>query len=168
MQNDMAGIERKRGTVGVCLFLALTTLLLYLPATGNGLVNLDDNEYIVDNPHVTAGLTGPDMAWAFRFTGYASNWHPLTWISHWLDCELYGLNAGGHHLTSLLFHVADSLLLFLLLRQMTGARWAQRARGGVVRVASAARGIGGVGVGTEGCVEHVFLAADDDGVCEIR
>jgi tetratricopeptide (TPR) repeat protein len=119
----MAGFDKKRGAIAACLLLALTTLLLYLPATRNGFVNLDDNEYIIDNTHVTSGITWAGIVWAFRITGYASNWHPLTWLSHALDCQLYGLNPAGHHLTSVLLHVVDSVLVLLLFRQMTGSLW---------------------------------------------
>ncbi|HUL98834.1 MAG TPA: hypothetical protein VLU24_05335, partial [Mycobacterium sp.] len=72
------------------------------------------------NPHVAGGLTWENVAWAFT-TNHAANWHPLTWLSHMADVELFGMNAGAHHLTSLLFHAANTLLLFLLLRRMTGA-----------------------------------------------
>ena len=122
MNGSMASPKNCRSIVGICLALAVVTLVLYLPATRNGFVNIDDQEYILENPHVTAGLTWPGIVWAMH-TGYASNWHPLTWMSHMLDCQLYGLNAGGHHLTSVLLHVADSVLVLLLLYQMTGARW---------------------------------------------
>jgi tetratricopeptide (TPR) repeat protein len=119
----MAGFDKNRGVIMVCLLLALTTLLLYLPATRNGFVNLDDHEYIIDNTHVTPGLTWADFLWAFQFTGYASNWHPLTWLSHGLDCQLYGLHPAGHHLTSVFLHIANSVLVLLLFRQMTGSLW---------------------------------------------
>ena len=78
--------------------------------------------YVTHNPHVTGGLTWGNVGWAFR-TGYASNWHPLTWLSHMLDAELYGLKPGGHHLTNLLLHTANAVLLFLLLRRLTRAEW---------------------------------------------
>src|SRR5208283_5662499 len=80
------------------------------------------DDYITNNAHVKAGLTWTGVIWAFR-TGAAANWHPLTWLSHMLDCQLYGLYPGGHHSTNLLFHVANTLLLFLWLRQLTGALW---------------------------------------------
>src|SRR5665213_3466756 len=106
----------------ICLVLALGTAALYWPVTRNGFVNFDDEEYITGNAHVTSGLTWTNVVWAFK-SGEAANWHPLTWISHMVDCDLYGPNPGGHHLTNLLFHVANTLLLFLLLNQMTGAPW---------------------------------------------
>ena len=134
--------------------------------TRNGFVNFDDEEYIIGNTHVTSGLTWTNVIWAFK-TGEAANWHPLTWISHMADCDLYGLNPAGHHLTNILFHVANTLLLFLLLNRMTRRDVAQRVRGGIVRLASAARRIRGVGFGTQGCVERVFLAADAAGLCAL-
>jgi hypothetical protein len=106
----------------ICLALALVTTALYWPITHHNFINFDDDDYITNNSHVKAGLTWAGVIWAFQ-TGAAANWHPLTWLSHMLDCQLYGLNPGGHHSTNLLFHVANTLLLFLLLRQLTGALW---------------------------------------------
>jgi protein O-mannosyl-transferase len=106
----------------ICLTLALVTAALYWPITNNGFINFDDEQYVTGNKHVTTGLSWSNIVWAFK-TNEAANWHPLTWMSHMLDCDLYGLNPGGHHLTNLLFHVANTLLLFLLLNQMTGATW---------------------------------------------
>jgi Tfp pilus assembly protein PilF len=80
----------------------------------------DDYEYVVQNPHVRSGLTIENAVWAFTST-HASNWHPLTWLSHMLDCELYGLNPAGHHLNNLLLHLANTLLLFALFARMTRA-----------------------------------------------
>jgi Flp pilus assembly protein TadD len=98
------------------------TLLLYWQVQDFTFLLYDDYEYIVENPHVRAGLTPDSIRWAFRTT-HASNWHPLTWISHMLDCELYGLNPKGHHLNNLLLHISNSLLLFFVLTRMTGAIW---------------------------------------------
>ena len=106
----------------ICLLLALVTLVVYWPITRHGFTNFDDDGYITGNPHVKSGLTWPGIVWSFKTTETA-NWHPLTWISHMLDCQLYGLNPGGHHLTNLMFHIANTLLLFLLLTQLTGAVW---------------------------------------------
>jgi hypothetical protein len=117
-----ANLTRKQLTVVICFALAVVTLLLYAPMLRHGFVNYDDPDYITGNAHVKAGLTWPGIAWAFT-TGDAANWHPLTWISHMADCQLYGLNPAGHHLTNLLFHTTNALLLFLLLEKMTGAIW---------------------------------------------
>ena len=88
----------------------------------NGFVSYDDPRYVTDNAHVYNGITRESIIWAFT-TSHASNWHPLVWLSHMLDCRLFGLNPLGHHLTSLLFHVANALLLFFVLKKMTGALW---------------------------------------------
>ena len=113
---------RKQLSAVICLALALVTAALYWPMLHHDFICLDDDSYLVSNPQVNKGLTWAGVVWAFQ-SGYAANWHPLTWISHMLDCELFGLNPGGHHLTNLLFHVANTLLLFLWLKQITGALW---------------------------------------------
>jgi hypothetical protein len=117
-----AKLTKNQLTALICLALALVTTALYWPMTHHNFVNFDDDDYITNNPHVKAGLTRAGVIWAFQ-TGAAANWHPLTWLSHMLDCQLYGLYPGGHHSTNLLFHVANTLLLFLWLRQLTGALW---------------------------------------------
>jgi len=111
-----------RRKVLICLFLAGVTLILYWPLTTHDFVSYDDGIYIVDNPHVNTGLSGPNIAWAFQ-SGYAGNWHPLTWISHMLDVQWFGLRPGWHHFVNVLFHSANAVLLFLLLNSMTGAIW---------------------------------------------
>ena len=112
-----------RRTTLLCLLLGAVTLAVYWPVIHHGFINYDDPKYVAENPRVLAGLTWANVGWAFQ-TGYASNWHPLTWLSHMLDVQLFGLNPGWHHLTSLLFHIANTLLLFLVLQRMTaiGAR----------------------------------------------
>ena len=112
----------RRRDVCLCLLLSLLTLALYWPVKDFEFNNYDDAQYITGNPHVQSGLTAGNVRWAFT-TGYASNWHPLTWLSHMLDCQLYGLNPAGPHVTNLFFHLANTLLLFGLLRRMTGAVW---------------------------------------------
>jgi tetratricopeptide (TPR) repeat protein len=109
-------------SLAVCVTLAAVTMLVYAPMLRHGFVNYDDPDYITGNPHVTGGLTWANIAWAFQ-SGHAANWHPLTWISHMTDCQLFGVNPAGHHLTNLLFHIANTLLLFLLLENLTGAIW---------------------------------------------
>ena len=106
----------------VCFFLAISTLTVYWQAGSHEFLYLDDNSYITENSHIRDGVTVRGLYWAFT-TGYAANWHPLTWISHMLDVQLFGLNAGRHHLTNLLFHVANVLLLFFVLHRMTNAFW---------------------------------------------
>ena len=105
--------------------LGLITLALYLPALHHGFVEYDDQQYVTENPRVQAGLTWKGLRWAFGF--YAGNWHPLAWLSHMLDCQLFAANAGGHHLTSILLHVASTLLLFSVLSRLTGMMWRSAA-----------------------------------------
>ena len=116
----------KRATRLICLALALAILAAYWPLKDCGFVGYDDSDYIVNNEMIHDGLNAKTVAWAFT-TGYAANWHPLTWISHALDCQLYGTNAMGHHFTSLALHLANSILLFLLLRRMTKSTWPSAA-----------------------------------------
>jgi tetratricopeptide (TPR) repeat protein len=104
------------------LLLTATTIAVFWQVQHYDFVGYDDIQYITGNHHVQAGLTLEGFIWAFT-TDHASNWHPLTWLSHMLDCELYGLKPSGHHLTNLLFHLANTLLLFLVLKRITGAHW---------------------------------------------
>jgi tetratricopeptide (TPR) repeat protein len=106
----------------VYALLACATFAVYLPAIELDFVNFDDTAYVTGNSHVSAGLTWRGIIWAFS-NFHSSNWHPLTWISHMVDCQLYGLKPAGHHLTSVLFHIANSLLIFRLLKGMTAAVW---------------------------------------------
>ena len=106
----------------VCLCLLLLPLLAYWQVQGHEFLNLDDDLYVTANPNVQEGLTVENLLWAFRFNE-VSYWHPLTWLSHMLDCQLFGLHAGAHHFTSLLIHTASTLVLFLALLRMTGALW---------------------------------------------
>ncbi len=106
----------------VCSALVLITLLVYSPVLRCLFINYDDGDYVFNNPAVQAGLTTPGFLWALR-TGHTGNWHPLTWLSHMMDCQLFGMNPAGHHLTNLLIHCANASLLFLLLLRMTGAFW---------------------------------------------
>lgn len=104
------------------LLLALGTLAVYWRVAQFDFVNFDDQEYVKENPHVQNGVSGANLLWAFT-QAYACNWHPLTWLSHMLDCQFFGLNAGAHHLVNVGLHIINTLLLFTLLRQMTGATW---------------------------------------------
>jgi tetratricopeptide (TPR) repeat protein len=106
----------------ICLFLALGTLAVYWPVTRAEFVNYDDTDYVTQNAHVQAGLSAKSFAWAWG-SEVARNWHPVTMFSHMLDCQLFGMRPGWHHLTSLLFHAANALLLFLLFKRLTGAVW---------------------------------------------
>ncbi|MES1180725.1 MAG: hypothetical protein ABUL66_02560, partial [Verrucomicrobiota bacterium] len=106
----------------VALLLALATLLVYLPVTRNGFVNFDDGDYVTGNRLVKDGLTWAGIRWAFT-TFHASNWHPLTWLSHMLDCQLFGLSPGAHHCVNVLWHAANTVLLFVLLLRLTSSLW---------------------------------------------
>jgi Flp pilus assembly protein TadD len=103
--------------------LAAATIAVFWQVSRHEFVNFDDPAYVTYNPVVREGLTWPGVAWAFtNLHGEATYWHPVTWLSHMLDCQLFGLKAGGHHLTSLFLHTLNTLLLFVLLRRMTGRR----------------------------------------------
>jgi tetratricopeptide (TPR) repeat protein len=99
--------------------LVMATLVAYEPIRHNDFVKYDDDIYISENSHIKEGITRDSVLWAFT-KPYTANWHPLTWLSHMLDCEIYGLNPLGHHVTSVLIHIANSVLLFWVLRKMTG------------------------------------------------
>jgi protein O-mannosyl-transferase len=114
-------------TAGIAAALFLLAASVYWPARHNGFYLIDDGLYVITNERVKGGLTWSGVRWAFNSVGYASNWHPLTWLSHMMDIELFGLDPGGHHLTSLLLHAAVSVLLFLALRALTGATWPSAA-----------------------------------------
>lgn len=111
-----------RQTLLLCLALAAIVCSSYYPVIHNGFVRYDDDKYITDKAPVKAGLTWATVEWAF--TSYdEANWHPLTWLSHALDCELFGLNPVGPHCVNVLLHAANAVLLFLLLQYATGFRW---------------------------------------------
>src|SRR5204863_4262446 len=102
--------------------LALITLVVYLPVLGHSFLDYDDQQYVKENLHVQAGLSWQGAVWAFK-SFYASNWHPLTWLSHMLDSQIFGLSPAGHHLTNVMLHVFNTLLLFAVLHRMTDAVW---------------------------------------------
>ena len=106
----------------VLLGLFLLVIVIYGQVRHHEFVHFDDYEYIVENPHVRAGLSWEGVKWAFG-SFHMANWHPLTWLSHMVDCSLFGLEPGGHHMTSVLLHTLNSLLLFAGLRFMTRAPW---------------------------------------------
>ena len=101
------------------IFLIVITCAVYSQSLHFDFANYDDQEYVTKNPRVQNGITQSNIAWALTATHFA-NWHPLTWLSYMVDYELYGLNAGGYHLTNILFHLLNTLLLFFLLSRMTG------------------------------------------------
>src|SRR5438552_10173048 len=102
--------------------LAIITFGIYAQVIGHQFITLDDDSYIKENPMVNRGVTLAGLAWAFT-TFHAANWHPLTWIAHMIDSQLFGMNAGGHLLVNALIHVANTLLVFWFLLRTTHARW---------------------------------------------
>ena len=106
----------------IVLGLAVITFGIYAQVIRHQFITLDDDWYIKNNPMVNRGVTLAGLAWAFT-TFYEANWHPLTWIAHMIDSQLFGLNAGGHLLVNVLIHVANTLLVFAVLSRTTHARW---------------------------------------------
>ena len=112
--------KRKHLIVFSCLLLAIGTSAIYSSVAYHPFVDFDDQYYVVNNAVIHGGLSWKVFIWSFN-AGYAQNWHPLTWLSHALDCQLYGLHSSGHHLTNLLLHVLNVVILFLLLLRVTGS-----------------------------------------------
>lgn len=106
----------------ILLLLSVGTLAVYVPVRDHEFLLYDDYGYIVRNFYLQPGVTWENIVWAFT-SGYAANWHPLTWISHMVDYQLFGLNPAGHHLHNVLLHVLNSIVLFLVVWKMTGAEW---------------------------------------------
>ena len=164
MSNSQVGPERRAASaycdILIVVALLVATLTIYAQVIGHQFINLDDPEYITQNPMVIRGLTLPGVAHAFTsFT--AANWHPLTWISHMIDCQLFGLNAGRHLFVNALLHSVNSVLVFWLLFRATpgGGPLAKRVRCGVVRVTSVARRIRRVGRRTQRHARDIFGTA---------
>jgi protein O-mannosyl-transferase len=111
-----------RLNVWLCLFLVISILYVYWQVRNFPFVNYDDGLYVSGNYNVQAGLTLENLRWSLTATK-ASNWHPLTWLSHMLDCQIYGLNPGHHHVTNVLFHILNSLLLFFIFKRIGGSLW---------------------------------------------
>jgi tetratricopeptide (TPR) repeat protein len=108
--------------VAICIFLMVATFCIYSQVQDHEFINYDDGLYITNNLNVQAGLTSESISWAFT-TFHTGQWYPVTWFSHMLDYQLYGLHAKGHHLTSLFLHITSALILFIVLFRMTGAIW---------------------------------------------
>jgi protein O-mannosyl-transferase len=109
-----------RHPLPLALAIVAAVAIVFAPVARHGFVNFDDPQYVSENPFISDGLTLRGISWAFT-TGYAGNWHPLTWISHMLDVQVFGLSAGAHHVMNVVLHTASALLLFLLLYRMTSA-----------------------------------------------
>jgi len=120
MQLDCAAFDRQN--LLICLGLLVVAFAAYYPIFHNEFVLYDDDEYITQNPHVKAGLSWATVKWAFT-TYDQANWHPLTWLSHALDCSIFGLSPAAHHAENVLFHALNAVLLFLFLQYATGFRW---------------------------------------------
>lgn len=114
--------SRYAAEIVVSLILSMMILVCYQPVSDYGFINYDDPLYVTDNAHVQAGVTMEGFIWAFR-EKKSANWHPLTWFSHMLDWQLFRANAGGHHWTNVIFHLVNTILLFSVLRLMTGTLW---------------------------------------------
>ncbi len=112
----------KKSPYIVALSLAILTFTVYFKIISNEFVIYDDDEYIMENTNIQSGLNAQSLKWAFTTT-YASNWHPLTWLSHIVDYQLYSMNPAGHHLTNLLLHILNTVFLFLVMKQMTRRIW---------------------------------------------
>jgi len=113
---------RRRVIVCVSILLVVLTWIVFGQTLGYDFVNYDDPSYVYENPKITGGLNIASVVWAFTHI-HSINWHPLTTISHMLDCQLYGLRAGGHHFSNVLLHIMGVVLLFIVLQRMTGALW---------------------------------------------
>ena len=159
-------IKKRRLELGICLFLVTVSLGVYLQVSGCDFVNYDDELYVIKNPHIKAGLTLESTIWAFT-TGYAANWHPLTWLSHMLDFQLYSLNPMGHHWTNLQIHIVNTVLLFLFLKWVTGAIW----RSAFVSALFAVHPLHVESVAwvaeRKRCFMHLFLDSEYVGLCRL-
>ena len=118
----MDNVPTKHSSFWICPALALATTAVFWQVCTYGFVDYDDPGYVYENPNIQSGITLKTIKWAFT-TGYANFWHPLTWLSHMLDWQLFGSNPAGHHLVNLIFHIANTLLVFLVLKRMTGVLW---------------------------------------------
>ena len=114
--------NRPRSEFIVCLFLVVITIMAYRQLPSHDILSFDDNAYITQNIHVHEGITRENIAWAFRSVDFAY-WHPLTWLSHMFVFQIFGMNPFMHHLINLFLHIANILLLFIVLKRMTGSLW---------------------------------------------
>ncbi|MGE0086978.1 MAG: tetratricopeptide repeat protein [Desulfococcaceae bacterium] len=119
---QFSSIQNKNPVILICLLLTMAVLITYLPVRNYDFINFDDTEYITENEYVRKGLTRESIAWAFD-VNHGPYFHPLTWLSHMMDMELFGMNPGMHHCMNLLFHIFNTLLLFFFLRKTTDAVW---------------------------------------------
>jgi protein O-mannosyl-transferase len=122
MKEELTSRESLFTKVLICLLLSASVVTVYWQLTGFEFVNFDDPKYVIENPIIRQGITLQGIRWAF-VSVHASNWHPLTWISHMLDIQFFGMKPGLHHLTNVILHMINALMLFLILEKMTGALW---------------------------------------------
>src|SRR5438105_11476956 len=133
-QQSGSRVNNDRIAVGmVCLALIVNVWVIFGRSLGYGFVNHDDQEYVYENPVVKSGLSFQGIRWAFTHV-HAGNWHPLTTVSHMLDCQLYGLHPWGHHFTNVLLHGLAAVLLFFALRQLTSELWPSAVVGALFAV----------------------------------
>ena len=119
-----AADSTRRNSILICALLVFGTVAVYWQVSGHEFVGYDDPLYVTANPHVQAGLTKTGLAWAFgKIAGEGTYWHPVTWMSHMLDCELFGVKPAPPHLENLFFHIVNALLLLVVLNRMTGVLW---------------------------------------------
>ncbi len=125
MSNSKINPDKKLKPVWICIALAVFTFIAFFPVKESGFISLDDNMYVTENVHVQSGLNWNSVQQAFslELAKLSSNWHPLTWFSWMLDYSLFGLDPSGYHLVNLLLHILNTILLFLILRRMTGTLW---------------------------------------------
>ena len=113
-----------RPSITIGFALVAVALAVYWPSIHHDFINYDDPDYVLENQHVSSGLIWNGAGWAFgRLHGERTYWHPLTWISHMVDCQLFGLKPAGHHLMNVLFHLLNTVLVFVVFLRMTGALW---------------------------------------------
>lgn len=120
LSKDSGKYKNSGSIVLICIALVITILAVYWQTGNNQFLSYDDNDYVTENPHVENGITGNNIIWAFTSVE-ANNWHPITWLSHMADVQLYGMNPRGHHLTNVAIHIVSSLLLLLFLFRLTGS-----------------------------------------------
>jgi len=118
----MGSILTKYRSFWICLALTLATAAIFCQVRNYDFIDLDDLAYVYENPNIQAGITPKAIKWAYT-TSHVDYWHPLTWLSHMLDWQLFGPNPAGHHLTNLILHIANTLLLFIVLKRMTHTPW---------------------------------------------
>ena len=153
--------------VAICSLLCLIVVLVFCQAGGYDFVNFDDDRYVYDNDHLKHGFTWDGLIY-YVYHWHSYTYHPLSTYSHMLDCQLFGLEAGGHHWTNLVLHAITAALLFLLLRRMTGRLWPTCPGGCPLCHPPAAGRIGGLDLGAERRAQRTVLRLDAGGLRAFR